>query len=351
MSNRSAPRNAVCLCVDRRMMIPAMFVAKSILSKAGPGRNPFDVLVFAEEAEVTDVQREWMRTNGIGLRTDIDLSAYHGLFNPGNRISAATLTRLFLPSILEETHDRILYLDADLTIHGDVSRIFPLDLGDHAFAAVRSGTAFRKGEKERAEKEAHFANLGMTKPYRYFNSGVLLIDIRKWLDRRISENAMEFLRTSFDKCYLPDEDALNATVDGDFCGMSPVWNMAPTRTPEDYRRTGPYMPVILHHMGRAKPWRLFIRHRHMRIGWYYYGLYRDFLKDTPWRDWLAGNWTFGDFTRNLEWELVESVRRFTRRADRRAFAEQRARYSREEPFADLEQGIVVRDGGVMRLAD
>ena len=70
------------------------------------------------------------------------------------------------------------------------------------------------------------------------------------------------------------------------------------------------MPVILHHMGMAKPWRLFIRHRHMRIGWYYYGLYRDFLKDTPWRDWLAGNWTFGDFTRNLEWELVESVRRF-----------------------------------------
>jgi len=333
------------------MMIPAMFVARSILSASRPGRNPFDILIFAEEAEVTEDQREWISANGIGLRTDIDLSDYRGLFNPDHRISAATLTRLFLPSILENTYDRVLYLDADLTIHGDVSRIFSLDLGDHAFAAVRSGTIFPKGEKERAEAEAHMGNLGMTRPYRYFNSGVLLIDIRKWLDRRISENAMEFLRTSFEKCRLPDEDALNATVDGDFCGISAVWNLAPTRTPEEYRKTGPYMPVILHHMGMAKPWRLFIRHRHMRIGWYYYGLYRNFLKDTPWSDWLAGNWTFGDFARNLEWELVESVRRLTRRAERRAIADRRGRYWREEPFADLEQGIVVRDGGVIRLAD
>jgi len=333
------------------MMIPAMFVAKSILSTSRPGRNPFDLFIFAEEAEVADDQREWMRANDVGLRTDIDLSDYHGLFNPEHRLSAATLTRLFLPSILEETHDRVLYLDADLTIHGDVSRIFSLDLGDHAFAAVRSATIFPKGEKQKAETEAHFDDLGMTKPYRYFNSGVMLIDIRTWRNKQVSENAMEFIRTSFDKCRLMDEDALNATVDGDFCGMSPLWNMSPTRTPEEYRRTGPYMPVILHHMGMAKPWRLFIRHRHMRIGWYYYGLYRDFLKDTPWRDWLATNWTWGDFTRNLEWELVESLRKFTRRAERRAQAEIRERYWREEPFADLEQGIVVRDGGVMRLAD
>ena len=70
---------------------------------SAPGRNPFDILIFAEEGEVTDIQREWMRANGIGLRTDIDLSDYHGLFNPEHRISAATLTPS-LPAVDPRKH-------------------------------------------------------------------------------------------------------------------------------------------------------------------------------------------------------------------------------------------------------
>ena len=344
-------RNAICLCVDRRMMIPAMFVAKSVLACAEPASNPFDIFIFAEPAEVTDEQREWMRANGVILRQDIDLSAYRHLFDPQNRISPATLTRLFLPSLLQDDYDRILYLDADLTIHGDPSRIFALAVGDHAFAAARSGTYFPKGETEKAQVEAHFDRIGMTKPYRYFNAGVMLIDVRRWLDRRITERALDFLRTSFDKCRLPDEDALNSVVDGDFCAVSLIWNMVPRKTFEEYERDGPGCPVILHHMGMAKPWRPFIRYRPMRIGWYYYSLYRAFLKGTPWETWLATNWTWRDFTRNLEWELAEIVRRYTQRKQRRAHIEDRTRYFRNEPFADLAQGLVVRENGVLKVSD
>ena len=343
-----ATRNAICLCADARMMIPAMFVAGSVLAMSSRNDVPFDIHVFSEPSEVTDLQRAWMESNGIRLYTDFDLSAYHGLFDrPGNRLSAATLTRLFLPSVLQNEYDRILYLDADLTIHDDIAQIFTLDLGEHAFAAVRTGSTWRNPQ-ERADAESHFASLGMTEPYRYFNSGVLLVDVREWLARGISENALEFVHTSFDKCRLVDEDALNATVDGEFCSISPLWNMAPGMTLAQYKaRTG--WPIIVHHMGGTKPWRLFARRRSYAVGRYYYDLYRSFLEGTPWEEWLSEQWTLRDFGKYLEWEVATAVRSLTRRSQHRAHAEAAQRYWAEEHFADVEQGLVIRENGILRL--
>jgi len=75
LTNPAPTRNAVCLCADQRMMIPAIFVAKSILSASRLGGIPFDVIIFAEVEEVTDLLRAWIQANGIKLRTDIDVSA------------------------------------------------------------------------------------------------------------------------------------------------------------------------------------------------------------------------------------------------------------------------------------
>jgi lipopolysaccharide biosynthesis glycosyltransferase len=348
MPPMTGTRSAICLCADARMMIPAMFVAKSVLSMSPRHGAPFDVFIFCEPSQVTDLQRDWIRENGIRLRTDVDMSAYRGLFDPDYRLSPATLIRLFLPAMLEDAYDRILYLDADLTIHDDVARIFALDLGDHAFAAVRSGVVFPKGEPERRDAERHFAELGMTRPYRYFNSGVLLIDVRKWLDRKITENALAFVRTFPEKCRLVDEDALNATVDGDFCAISSVWNLATPKTPKR-AAASEISPVIVHHMGLGKPWRPLIRGRHLPASLYYYGLYRSFLRGAPWEAWLRAQWSLREVTKYAEWEISNAVRSISRRAQRRAYADAVKRYRESERFADVEQGIVVRENGLLRL--
>lgn len=343
----SAARNAICLCVDSRMMIPAMFVADSVLKMSPRAGGDYDLFIFCEPGEATDAQRDWMTDRGVIMRDDMDLSPYHAMFDAADRVSAATLIRLFLPRILENSYERILYLDADLTIHGDVARIFSIDLGDHAFAAVQTGTSFET-EKKRQKAEGHFAELGMSRPYRFFNSGVLLIDTRKWLDRDISKRALAFYRDNAQICVLPDEDALNATMDGDFCGLSPLWNANPSRSPMGMANA---KPVIVHHMGSIKPWRLFSRGRPFSVSRYYYGLYREFLRGTPWEDWLARQWTRKDILKCLEWTVINAGRQFTRRRERAAHSDKAAAYWQNASFADLEQGIIVRDGGVMRLGD
>jgi len=343
-------RNAICLCADSRMMIPAMFVAHSVLSIKSQGRIAFDVIIFAEPSEVTPPQQDWMKAEGIQLRTDVDMSAFRSMFDSANRLSPATLIRLFLPALLKDEYDRILYLDSDLTIHDDVARIFELDLGDHAFAAVRSGVLFEKGEAQRRAAEEHFADLGMTRPYRHFNSGVLLIDIRKWIDRKITENALEFVRTSAHKCRLVDEDALNATIDGDFCGISPIWNLVTQKAPPQIAASHG-QPVIIHHTGTNKPWRPFVRGRHLSASLYYFGLYRSFLAGTPWEGWLAAQWARKDIMKYLEWKIANTFRSVRQRAQRAALAEELRLYTQSETFADVIQGLSIREGGLLRLRE
>src|SRR5690606_29239989 len=131
-------------------------------------------------------------------------------------------------------YDRLLYLDCDLTIHGDVGALFSLDMSGYSLAAVPAGRISAGIEPSRlAAQLRHFGALGMTPPYRYFNAGVLLIDVVTWNRRGIGELALSFIRENPELCELPDEDALNAVLDGDFMELSPVWNIEPRR---DWRR-------------------------------------------------------------------------------------------------------------------
>ncbi|WP_421854055.1 glycosyltransferase family 8 protein [Oricola sp.] len=347
-SERDERRNAICLCVDANMMVPAMFVASSVIAHLTPRSIPCDIVIVSEPSQATDAQRDWMRANGVVLREDADLSPHRAWFEPDSRLSPAVLIRLMLPELLKEEYARILYLDADLTIHDDVSQIFRLDTEGHAFAASRAGKVFPGGDVERLRAETHFAELGMTRPFRYFNAGVMLIDTDLWNASDLGRRALRFVGDNLDICYLYDEDALNAVADGDFCQISTLWNNAPHNTPKQMAARGVW-PAIVHHMGYFKPWRRFIRRRRNSASRYYHGLYRDFVNGTPWSDWLAGQQSLRDAGRFLEWRIAEVPRAVMHRRHRRAIAEEVRRFWREERFADIEQGIVRREDGILRV--
>src|SRR5688572_27212021 len=48
---RSDTRNAVCLCTDRNMLIPALFVADAVQSRQPDSSNRYDVIVFSQASE------------------------------------------------------------------------------------------------------------------------------------------------------------------------------------------------------------------------------------------------------------------------------------------------------------
>ena len=341
--------NAVCLCADKNMLVPALFVADSVRRAASSGVQNFDVMIFTPPGDAADDFRQWAAGRGISLRDDLNLSQLQDVKILQRRLSRAALMRLLVPVSVAGQYRRILHLDADLTIHDDVGVLFELDMADTAVAAVPAG---RVPAAERLEVwdwwRSHFEALGMTYPYRYFNAGVMLIDTEKWVRDDLTTRALEFIMQNGPICFYLEEDALNAVLDGAITELSPIWNFRPKE--QALRRL--IQPVIVHYAGRSKPWKRFGRSKRLFENLDAFRLYEAFIRESPWPDWLATQWTVRDLVASLRAEAKYHLAAFSRsRANMDTLVETLFReYFEGAAFADVEQGIAVRENGTLRLA-
>lgn len=344
-------RDAVCLCVDARMLIPALFVADAVRKAALARGQKFDLVVFVPAGDVEGSHREWAARRAITLCHDIEISSVRDIVIRQSRLSAATLMKLLLAQHLAGRYEKILYLDADLVIEDDVSALFALDMGEFAVAAVPTGRIWAHvTEEEREWWLAHFRELGMTAPYRYSNTGVLLIDVANWNRDELTPRTIEFIRKNASICYLPDEDALNAVLDGDLLELSAIWNIPPSNLRES---KGDILPVIVHYVGPFKPWMRFTKGKRLFQDGDAFRRYRDFLRDTPWAGWLRRQWNSRDVfyavRDEVSW-LLGGLRQKESGLSKTERQTARRRYYAETRFADVEQGITLNEDGRLRLA-
>jgi lipopolysaccharide biosynthesis glycosyltransferase len=272
----------------------------------------------------------------------------------------ATLVRLLLPDLFADRYDSLLYLDCDLTIHADVSQLFRLDIGSSPVAAQRRGMLFFTPLLAE-QGAAHFDRLKMTRPVRYCNAGVMLIDVARWRAENLAARCFDFIREDPERCRLIDEDALNGVLDGRFASLSPVWNMMP---PRRWMTAFSHIiePGIVHYAGHDKPWKRFGHDKPLFPDRTAYRLYRDFLRESPWPDWLDRQWILDDLSQNIASEMRWLGRRLVgsrdpwyrayepTRAQIKTYLAAFARHCAEEPFIDVEQGVTIRDQAGLRPA-
>jgi lipopolysaccharide biosynthesis glycosyltransferase len=355
-AGKHRPRHAVCVCVDRNMLVPGLFVLDAVRSRRSSPADHDLLLVTTGPGDTTDADRCWLAERGMLLRDDFDLSVLQGIEIAQSRLTKATLLKLLLAGKLAGRYDKILYLDADLTIHQPLAPLFSLDTNGHAFAAVPS-SAERTGFERRKSRAhaAHCRRLGMTDPRRFVNSGVLLIDVGRWNRDDLGARALDFIRRHPALCQLPDEDALNGLLDGRVAELSPVWNLqAPLWSHREVRAL--VEPAIIHYIGANKPWKRFRRRKRLFEQRAAHRLYREFVKDSPWPGWLGEQWGARDLWDGLAFELSRTARKLSARKlrkdgrERREFLETYRRHCGEATFADVLQGIVRRDGVRLRVA-
>lgn len=114
----------------------------------------------------------------------------------------STYFRLMIPLILPEL-EKILYLDSDVLCLGNLSGILNVNLDNKTVLVVSDidSTA-----------NARIEALGL-KSGKYFNAGVMLIDIQKWNIQKISEQALSLLCKFPDKFIYLDQDVLNILLE------------------------------------------------------------------------------------------------------------------------------------------
>lgn len=137
------------------------------------------------------------------------------------KYTLATFYRLFIPILLPEDIERIIYIDTDIVIINDLRELYMLDFDESFAAVVDPAPAIRY-------------DLGITEPYGYFNAGVLLINLQAWRSQQISEKALVFVGQFPEKCLYVDQCALNAVSIGH-------WKKLDVR----YNLMGQYVPNLL----------------------------------------------------------------------------------------------------------
>ena len=114
--------------------------------------------------------------------------------------SVAVYYRLLAPRLLPADLDKVLYLDFDIIVRQSLKDLWNIDLTGHALGAVPN-----------FEDDARKA-LGLPEGTKYFNSGVLLINLWFWRQSNVAERAISFIRNNPTKVQYWDQDALNATL-------------------------------------------------------------------------------------------------------------------------------------------
>ena len=158
---------------------------------------------------------------------------------PPGHITQAMYYRYLFAEMLPPEITKILYLDADIICKGDLLPLWQTDLQGRVLGAVRDW-----GE------DRSCGRIGL-KNGRYFNSGVLLMDLVKWRQQKLFQWLEQVGNT---KILWGDQDALNGVIDGDFVELPKKYNCIIINNtllkaaPED---------VIVHYIDYIKPWHIY----------------------------------------------------------------------------------------------
>jgi Lipopolysaccharide biosynthesis proteins, LPS:glycosyltransferases len=141
--------------------------------------------------------------------------------------------------------DRVIYLDCDVLVLRSLHHLYGEDFEGAAIAAVENPGTHR------------LRALQIKKNKKYFNSGVLLINLAAWRTMPILQSAMMVAERFKGKLVNPDQDMLNVMFDGDVKLLDPRWNVQVSMF-RGWRYATAYLmnPWVVHFTTQLKPWSL-----------------------------------------------------------------------------------------------
>ncbi|MBP1933018.1 glycosyltransferase family 8 protein [Ammoniphilus resinae] len=156
-------------------------------------------------------------------------------------ISKESYYRLSIPNLLDKNIKKVIYLDCDLIVKKDITALWEIDLDNYFLAAV---------ENLPSVSSSRIRALSIPRPYSYFNSGVLLMNLSKWRQYKAANQVIDYVKRNPGKIRFPDQDAMNAILYDKWLKLDPKWNYTTLR-----HSTGSSItPAIIHFTGDKKPW-------------------------------------------------------------------------------------------------
>lgn len=143
--------------------------------------------------------------------------------NQKSHFTPYAMLRLLAPYV--DLPGKIIYLDADTIINGDIATLYNIDIGENEAGVIRD---------IRLRNHTYFRD--------YFNSGVMLLNLKKLRETKAFDNAIRLCKIK--KSFFVDQNALNDSI------KSRV--MLPSKFNEFRHRCKYYPDIVVHHMCNAR---------------------------------------------------------------------------------------------------
>jgi lipopolysaccharide biosynthesis glycosyltransferase len=186
--------------------------------------------------------------------------------------------RLLIPLLINE---KALYLDSDLIVIDSLFDLWNTEV--EGFSQLVVMDTVRKNAKHES---------GLNCDDRYFNSGVMLLNCKYWIENNLFEKMQKYEKSSNHKARYPDQRPLNAITSRVSFFVSPRYNLTPeflhyttyeinkimstnTFYSDSEIKNAIMQPAIIHFAGRSidRPWYLNSTH-------YFTEIYRSLMKTT-----------------------------------------------------------------------
>jgi lipopolysaccharide biosynthesis glycosyltransferase len=280
------PAIHVAAACDENYAMPLAVMLASIAATLGEHRRvTVHVLETAlgagtREKIVRSVPRDRMELRWIII--DAERLAYlRDTLRTFDTVTLASYYRLLLPEVLPSTVEKVIYLDCDLVVNRDLGELWDLDVaGTHLLAAAELIASSRFVSSKAGIRL--YRELGLPADLQFFNSGVMVINLRRWRQRHVAQCAIAYIREAGYYLRWHDQEALNVALAGEWIALDPRWNVtmhvfrgviAKRQRAELARR-----PFIVHFNAAIKPW-----HHDFPFG--FRELFFHHLDNTAWSGW------------------------------------------------------------------
>lgn len=148
--------------------------------------------------EITDVAETLKDIIALGAASYVSFSAY---------------ARLFIPHLLKDRFDRVVYIDGDTLIADSLNELSSLDLEGKPFA-IGYDCIYNSYKKL----------IGLPYDAPYFNSGVLVMDLAVWSRCRCTERIFDYMQNVRHDLMFGDQDYFSLVLASDAAILPPRYN-------------------------------------------------------------------------------------------------------------------------------
>lgn len=253
----------VGLCCDEGYAMPCGVCITSLFENNKDSK--FHIHILASDFTEDTINRLKQTGKHYGQKVDIydlDLSQINSLQQYGY-LGTMTYARLLFPAILDCNITKLIYLDCDIVVIGDIKTLWESEFdGKACLAAPEVGAADNINTHNFTGVYNH-----------YVNAGVLVFNLPRWREENIGIKCIDFVAKYPERCRVADQDAINILLgEKDIEYLPFKYNFT---VPLAYKKAeelsihkkwwraldeAQHNPVVIHYISGVKPWHKEFKH-------------------------------------------------------------------------------------------